>query len=141
MLGCARAQGNRTTVLHQQVAAVVQLATYLGAALDKPSAFDPALLRDLGDDAAPVGGQPSISLPPIRVAASALRPLVLNRCRHVPAPLAFVELLKRMRCLVKQGHDLGRHLESEVVEPVKNPRANAGGRETPDHAALLVEAA
>src|SRR2546423_844604 len=33
-----------------------------------------------------------------------------------------VELLNRMRCLVKQGHDLGRHLEPEVVEPVKNPR-------------------
>src|SRR2546430_12236286 len=33
-----------------------------------------------------------------------------------------VELLKRMHCLAEQGHDLGRHLEPEVVEPVKNPR-------------------
>src|SRR5438105_15937323 len=102
MLGCARAWGNRTTVLHQQVAAVVQLATHLGPALDKPSALGPAFHGDLDDDAAPVAGQSSISLPPVRVAAPALRPLVLNRCRHVLAPLAFVELLKRIRCFVKQ---------------------------------------
>src|SRR2546430_1267145 len=52
-----------------------------------------------------------------------------------------VELLKRMRCLVEQGHDLSRHLEPEIIEPVKNPRTDASRRETPDHASLLVEAA
>src|SRR2546421_2971330 len=120
MLGCALARGNRTTVLHQQVAAIVQLATHLGPALDKPSSLGSAFHGDLGDDAAPVGGQPSISLPPIRVTASALRPLVLNRCRHVPAPLAL--------CRITEANALPRGTRTRS-RPASRARGRRAGQE------------
>jgi len=72
MLGPARPHGNRTTVLHEQVSAVVQPSAHLGSALHEAPALDSSLDSDLDDGAASVGGQPSVTLSPIRVAASSL---------------------------------------------------------------------
>jgi len=89
----ARTHGNSTTVLQEQVAAVVQRSAHLGSALDKALYLDPSFRRDLNDNPSPVGGQPSISSPPIRVAASTVGSLVLNRRGHVRQLLSHVVAL------------------------------------------------